>query len=362
MKFISFALALLFCTSGLAFDVVTDGGADPTFVRDSTSAFLKAAKFTTDNAQGIVSQTGTTASSPSVNVPFGRYKISDEITGWGYTTIVGNNAIIKQTDSTKRTFVFDKSSKIDVRSLQFLGGSNAISITNPNINASHFIVNKCIFRETSKYAITTTDHLSAVLTIKDCEFHECYGCFDNTCDMASVEDCWVDGFTGPFCFNNVRGTMSLNRNMLVPTQNTTGHYWISNYSQLFCNECRFSGEGGGLPVLKHNSSLGQMYPFMGSMVVFSKCQLSAGPVSMADSAIVTLDKGLPQLLKFTDCNYMVGVSIIESVGNVSFTLAEVSRPELLKIVFEDCVSWPPISLNAANSRLDSKLLPYIKVR
>lgn len=338
-----------------------DVAGDPTGVIDSTQAFKDAAKYSRDNYKAYDTSIGRSGYSVTIRIPPGKYIISDEINNWApVVDIIGDNAVIIQTNATKKTFNFNDGWQIKVIDLQFVGGTNAIQLINSNVDYTTLTVRDCKFKETTGYAINMPNYLSCKAVLDNCMWIACSSAIYSHADTTNIRDCYVQGFTGGDCFFNMHGFMHIDDSILVPTASTPGQYWIKNYANMCCTCVRFSGEGaGGVPVLKHIGVLGKVYPYIGSSVVFENCQLSAGAKTFAGAAVVTLEAGLPQLLKFENCRYLVEVPLVYDTGSIQSILNDPAvKKNMLSIVYEDCQAWPIMT----SGRVSDRLVPYFKVK
>ena len=109
------------------FNIQGDGVTDCTAALQSVA---DAATFQqTTDANGFV----TAQTAPVIYFPSGIYKISGPITFKAVVSIVGSKAIIAQTASSQ-SFVFPRGTQIDIEGMKFVGGTNAIYISNANID------------------------------------------------------------------------------------------------------------------------------------------------------------------------------------------------------------------------------------
>lgn len=350
-------LKLLLLITSFNYDVA----GDPTGATDSTQAFKDAATYSRNAYKAYDTSTGRSGFSETIRIPPGKYKISDEITNWSpVVNIIGEDAVIIQTDTNKKTFNFTDGWQIKITGVQFVGGANSVYLTNANVDYTTITLRDCKFKDTSSYAVYMPNYLSCKAVIDNPMWVMCNAALYSNCDTTTIRDAYVQGFGGDNCFVNMHGVMHIDDSILVPTTSFPHQFWIKNYGHLFCTSVRFSGEAsGGLPVLKHVGVLGKVYPYMGSKVVFQFCQLSAGSAKYAGAAVVTLDNGLPQLLKFDSCNYLVEIPLVYDTGSLAGILADSTvKKNMLSIVYEDCVSWPIM----ASGRVSDKLVPYFKVK
>ncbi len=299
---------------------VVDYGAVGDNLTDCTAAFRQAASLAAFRNVTLDGSFVDAQTSPRIVIPSGRYIISGEIGFQPICCIEGSKAIIRQTNPVCSSFVFPNGSDLEITGCKFVGGG--ISISNNNINGSLFSIRQCTFDKTIGAAITVgsinqNGIVSGQLTVERCRFRNCGSSLHSECDATIIENCWTQWSSiqaGENCFQNTRGTMSMRRCMNVPADFTAfpiARRWVSNSGSFLASGTIFSGENGGIPVIQHNTFPSASYPYMGDIVSFVHCQLSAGPNQSPTSAIMDL-QGMPAVIEIDNCKFLVEVDLIRA--------------------------------------------------
>lgn len=316
---------------------------------DATAAFVAAAAKTVSQLRAVQDAGGfvVAESCPRVIIPHGIYAISDEI-WWGPAVrIEGNGAMIRQTNKTKSSFVFNGGADIGLKGIKFIGGAIAVSINNPNVDGSQFWLSDCRFDRTSGPAVLAASSassgiLSAQLTIEKCRWRDCWAALDTAADQTTIRDSWIAwtdaNEIGNACVSNRRGYLRLTDSQLIPVMSSSAHRWIDSWGSLYSERVKFGGEGAGIPIVRHFTAPPNEYPWQGDSIVLRDSQLSAGQSSDPESAIITLDGGLPSLILIDGCNWLVDVPWIRDAGSLAKTIAATNRP--IQVRFGANVAWP----------------------
>lgn len=334
---------------------VTQHGADPSGVADSTAAIqaaFDAAAFqnVTDPVTGyVLAQTA-----PTVRFPSGRYKVSGTLNPRPICTIEGEKAILNQTASVP-TLVFAGATTLAVRGLRITGGTTAIAISNANIDSSTFFIDDCHFDRTTDAAITvrgtgTSGQLSGIMEVSRCRFRGCNQALSTYIDMCHLNDCWISWTQAAIvppgtvlgCIDVKRGRLSVTDTMLVPADFTaipTQHCWITSVGSVLAERSTFSGENGGIPIIRFGACPIDPNNSMGVVAHFTHCQLSAGRTQNTAAAIVTLDAGTPQQIVIEKCRHLFAVPYIVDVNGTGATTAA-ALPTPLQITIRNNTTWP----------------------
>ncbi len=336
---------------------------------DDTAAIQAAADLAKKRTRVVKPDDGSAmGSSPVIYFPEGRYVISDEIQLASYANVASDSkAIIEQKSANKRSFVFTNVFTITVRGLRFLGGSNQIYLENKNIDGTTLDISDCEFQGSSDYAVMTqgthsqTDqHMSASLTISRCKFIRPKKVLRNVCDYAILRDTWVrinkENFdrdsaafmntSGTLMFDNmigvpVFGTVNAQGAKTLETQGVDQVRWVDNYGNFIAQKSRFGGEYGGIPIVHHFGQPGAAYPFMGQTISIENSQICAGPNSRADSAVVTLRGGVPQLIRIVGNYHLVnGKYVLIEGQEVAAFLRSADAKKKVQVEIDSNMTFP----------------------
>lgn len=154
---------------------VTDYGADPTGVNDSTAAIQAAINYAITQEKTIsIPFVGVFFKIPAVTFPFGTYKVSSAITLGRASILIGNNAIIDLQSYSGASAAFEavnSASSYTFSGLTFYGGSYAVNLH----NVACFLVAKfsdCNFySQTTKALRVWSDTSCAELELTRCSFN-----------------------------------------------------------------------------------------------------------------------------------------------------------------------------------------------
>lgn len=264
-------------------------------------------------------------------IPNGRYKISDTLLIPGTCNIISDGgAIIEQTDNSKN-ILQGRSTTVDIYGIKFVGGKNAIYLSNANADATIFNIERCEFHAQQDYAIRTwgegypanpTDnHLSANITIYKCKFIKTNGAVYDVSDSCVVSDTWVYQDRSNFSadkavFVNRYGLLYLDNMFGVPTMGTGGERvlnarWVDNYGSVYIDKSRFGWEDEGISGVYHFGATFENSTHIGTTVSIKNTQTSAGfqPNNPTD-ALIILKTGVPMNTVIEDNRYQVLIPYI----------------------------------------------------
>jgi hypothetical protein len=269
--------------------VVTDFGADPSGVRDSTAAIQQAFYNATQRMarDGIFGRGN--AFEPEVRFPAGHYKINETIqlsnvkpsdlgkkdcgalgnsTTWCYFALLrvtGEGvATVEQVDETKDVFAGAVVERLTFAFMSLRGGRNQLFVGNNNTDQGFIKVNDCTFAYAGGAAIKIvgpscqgcpagvddcvdahcpadphpqTGSYSSQVVVKDCVFSRNYQALVVWSDWASFEDSWISTgcelHDGAVIENHdklfIRNILGVPCNRVTPP-NASKQRWIDNYS------------------------------------------------------------------------------------------------------------------------------------
>jgi hypothetical protein len=269
---------------------------------------------------GTLTAIGVSGYYPNVYFPLGKYKISDVLRIPFVSQITGENSWIIQSDPTKDIFDYlsgasdNQGFLVRFDAFVFVGGRYQLLFHNRNLDNSVFEVSNCDFRLSRSYAIKTYadpsyggfvwSHLSAHLTVSNCRFINCNQILDNCCDSAVIKDSWLKAYA-PYVTPSTAMIRNKGLSATEPTNVLTqlhlqdcslnpgstpvaGLRWIDNYGSVFCERCRFGGEGGGMPIVAHLQPPATSFPWVATEVVLNECDLFAGGGGIATTAVVQM--------------------------------------------------------------------------
>ncbi len=203
-----------------------------------------------------------------------------------------------------------------ISNLKFIGGKTQLYFTNPNINQTTIEIDSCEFQHASGTAIRAVpdhrDHLSALLTIRNCKFLANNRCLETYCDYTVINDCWVETSQpsmddGPV-FINRAGHLIFDRFMGIPCADRSKGIkdlencrWVDNYDTFTAVNSRFGAEGAGIPVIYQYEPPKLYYPsvFKGGSVDIQSCHVFTGSQRRKNACVMMLFS-LPQKVVF--CN------------------------------------------------------------
>lgn len=339
------------------FGAVGDGVTDDTIAiqaaADDCKSKIRAIQPTGGSYQGT---------SPELFFPSGKYRIAGPISLSPYQVARGEDSILIQADPSSSIFKFDGGYQNKVFGLQFVGGSRQVTFANANIDSSFLTFRDCAFQGWAEYAVfaegTVDDlHLSTTLSFDRCRWDGGRGIYSH-CDTTQVSNCevhfrgatipnggaWITnkGFQRPNGVYSRGGVVGLNNITFVPAApvvpkedgsapKTVNAFWIENGGSVVCDRVRFGGEGAGVPIINHVAPIALTYPYSGSTIVLSSCQVSCGQDGDSTAAIVTLCGGFPQCFRMTSCYGLISnkIPVIRTGANYNLS-ADVSKLAALK--------------------------------
>jgi len=316
-------LLLLFCTvvsfsADTGFINVADYGAVPNDNRCDADAISKAVAA----AKRIELRPGSYVEvSRGLYFPPGVYDISRTVKCHKGLALFSNpgKAIIRakaDADGNLPDVMFEFFSYTNsVRNLKFLGGKTQLLFTNPNINQSTVEISSCEFLYATGIAVKAlpsgkADHLSMLLTIRNCKFLSNRQCMETYCDYTVLNDCWVEVsqpmmIDGPV-FVNRAGHLFFDRVMGIPCadkskgiKNLENCRWVDNYSSFTAVNSRFGAEGAGIPVVYQYEPVSVPYPhvFKGGTVDIRSSYVFTGSQRRKNACVIMLH-ALPQFVVF----------------------------------------------------------------
>jgi hypothetical protein len=315
-------------------------GADPTYTTNSTVAINK--MFASATASEAVVHGYSFNTAPKIKFSPGHYKISDVLTigtaEWPASTVgmfldiqgVGG-VIIENTDNTKDTFKIPNVHQMWLSGIQFYGGKDLISMSNPNTDSTNIYISSCRFTENAGWAIKaigtlspTDTHLSAHLVIDKVHAINVGKFLYTTADKTEVKDSWVFVDSHQFVvprFNNAStaaiinksGELTVRDSFMTATPGVGGSRlanvrWVDNYNNFNTYNTRWSGEDNGMPlVYNYAPAFNVAAPYQGYSIIIDGCQVSCNAGNAADSFPIVLKGGVaPQFVRFSGNNYQLG--------------------------------------------------------
>jgi Pectate lyase superfamily protein len=320
---------------------VKDFGAVGDGVTDDTAAIQAAIAFCLSKTTIVLEQVGsvtdvTTAIFPTLYIPYGRYKLSDELVCPTYFRVTADNAILAQVDTAKNIFTGSTAHIWNVAGVTFIGGKNHAHLSNGNVDQSVFRFNQCEFHLSSDYAVKTSatggtyTHMSANLLIADSTFSRCKKILDNVCDSAIISNTWVYVDKTNFDANSAairnkgdsgHPQLYLKNFFGVPTMGVggarlSGVRWVDNYGSFHASGSRFGGEDAGMAVVAHYKAPPSVYPFTGYEIVIRDSWLFCGPSANSDSGVVLLEGEMPTRITIEDCLGPIDVPYIVNISGL----------------------------------------------
>ena len=299
---------------------VTDFGAIPNDNKDDTEAIEKAVAA----ARRIVlrpnggSYVGV---APAIYFPPGVYDISRTIECHKKLALFSNpgKAMIRAMDRPGQPppeimFKFFAYTNT-VENLKFIGGKTQLYFSNPNINQTTITISGCEFQHAAGTAIRAVpdgrDHLSALMTIRNCKFLANFRCLETYCDYTSLSECWVETTPamddGPV-FTNRAGHLIFDKMMLIPCADSSKGgkdlkecRWVDNYDTFSARYTRFGAEGAGIAIVYQFEPPKIWYPhaFKGGTVDIQSCHVFSGSQRRPNACVMMLH-ALPQKVVFRD--------------------------------------------------------------
>lgn len=244
---------------------------------DDTKA-LQAALDTQNESKGNGQASVYYNSTKTLFFPAGRYRITGTLSAGAYAVLLGERAIIEQTDPSSDSL---KASgyRNEFSGLMFLGGRRAIVLNTNNVDTCTPKITSCQFYHLTGPAIETEEPSnSTLLVIRDCLFIQCDQVLVARCDKAVVQDCWVTSrreMKDKAVFEN-RGRLHIERVLGVPGVNRDNDQrWIDNYGSISCVGVRFGGEGAGFCAINNYASYDYTYPVTPSFILLDDCDIYA---------------------------------------------------------------------------------------
>lgn len=318
-----------------------------TYLLDVTAAIQAAATYVNTSRLSGATTSGALTTSDSgtgstLVFPKGGYKITADIEIGGYTTIVGEDAIIKQFTDAENIFTIE-AYQIRISGMQFIGGNFHLDIFNQNINSTLIDITNCQFFLSRSYAINTRatggvySHLSASFTMYKCRWIACNKVLNNCCDSAIIDHCWIQIDKNNFTANSAaimnKGTtvgdpdaftrLSIQNTFLIPDIGTEGvdrvnsARWIDNYGSVTSYHSRYGGEFGGLSILWHYGAPNLNFEYTSTEASFYNCILICGPDVRTDSGVVCLQGEVPNRIVIKNCSGPVGRPLILNLSSTN---------------------------------------------
>lgn len=341
------------------YNVVADGSADCT---EALQAAADSAQIrqVTDETGYVLAQTV-----PTIRLPSGTYRISGPITFQSMAAIVGDNAVIVQTQNTD-SFAFPCGTHVDVTGCTFVGGMRAIYIANENINTCMFNVKRCEFREIDTTAIllkstATADFsvgvLSATLNIDECSFANCYQVLDQCCDFANFNKCQVSysptsrklpltesGYQAVFIVRRGRFhmkdcTLKSVKATYSSSTSSTPQCWIYTTGTVILSETGIADAGDARPTIVYGLSGVDPANNNGHSIRMIGCSLADTVTSANLSSASIVLVGMPSQIHISNCSLKVVAPHISDPKGTAVTAAD--RMKILpKVYFGANTDYP----------------------
>jgi len=361
---------------------VKDFGAIPNDGKDDTEAIEKAVQFANKLTRSFRPPSSSNIGcAPTVYFPSGHYHIKRQIGVAGTVGLCSDNgkAIIEwiddlsiAADKKAAMFLFGWCYTSAVRNLKFIGGNTQLQFQNPNIDKTVIDISGCEFYLAKGFSIRAVpvkeaDHLSALLTIRNCKFVGNYQCVETYCDMTRITDTWVS-VEGPItalnraAFVNTRGRFIMDNMVGVPgickdrevMKKPHQLRWVDNYGTFEAVRTRFGGEGAGMPIVYNYTKNNRKYPYMGGAVIsITQSWVCAGS-KRKDACIIRLFT-VPSVVVLRENTHMVNAPIIrvDPSLNIDDWLKKVpvSRRNNFVYVIKDNYMFPPSLMNGIPEQL-----------
>lgn len=286
---------------------VGDGKADDT-------AAIQAAIAAAGNAKDGNQYPGSVwyATQPVVLFPPGAYRITDTLRLGGYDRLRGSgNPRIVQADNEKDIILIDTAYKNSVEGLSFIDGRRAISINTHNLDTSHQVIQGCQFYGSHDCAIHTQDSPSTLLTIEGCVFLSCMSVLRNSCDKATMMDCWITTHPEMAKRAVIENTdaLHLERVLGVPLTNwEADQRWIDNYGSVSCVRVRFGGEGAGFCAVNNYAKYDASYPVNPNVIYLEDCQVYCIGNNARRAAIYCNE--IPNMITVRNCHGIIDIPLV----------------------------------------------------
>jgi Pectate lyase superfamily protein len=344
-------------------------GADGSDTTDDTLAIQDAIDYAESMKKtwAIPGSSGV-GSIPEVYFPKGHYIINDTLVAGGYLNLAGDNALIEMTNSQKDIIYFSCYYN-NVKNLKFVGGKSHLVFANPNTNGTLINIEGCEFHLSSNFSIRlipsgAADHLSALVTIRNCKFRNNYQVIQNFADRCDVISCWVrigyDTMIDGAAFSNRSGILAFQEMCGIPRPGAgetrkMNARWVDNYDGFIAVGSRFGGEDAGMPTVYNYAGISTVYPYVGGgKIIIKDSQLCVG--SSQSNACVVRMFAVPQQLVIKD-NYGLSNSdyvLIDSSLDINSCLDNIN-------FLNDIVTFTiePNLHNAAAGAIPEQLLPFV---
>ena len=275
--------AFLLKNRGMKYNVLSKewaGGADPTGVADSYPAFQ--ALFTALDAVIVnyASPFGLFRGFiPQVDIPAGRYKLSQEVTSaFQYGIINADRASVEPLNIATfvgtRLFNFTSTWRTWIRGLSLYDCIRGLQMFNPNLDTGRNIIEYCDFEGHTDIAFHY-NCTSSTLALKDIRWMYNKHDWDITVDQLISLGGWmyrgtpvtVDGDSGSYCHCGIADIIGL---VGVPGPVGAGVdeiAYFANYDSLRITSSRFGGEPGAGAIVNNHSPSSQVYPYYSTEVV-----------------------------------------------------------------------------------------------
>lgn len=230
---------------GGTFGTYTWDGADTEDFVALRYAFYLAEQWRGSHAPGG----GQTTRFPSIRViiPNGVYTINRLLPLYYTHLIVSDGAVLIQSGGTG-IFELLQPAFVSIHNLQMQGGTSAISVLSPNLDASQVECNRCQFQGQTQYPITAaTGNMPKVLLVRNSQFIHTNGGIAANTNNTLVENNWFEFVhTDPLLANGTDGQAVFRGNRVIPGTFLAGKSkpaaWVTNTGQLVMTGNIFSGE------------------------------------------------------------------------------------------------------------------------
>lgn len=280
------------------------------------------------------------ASQPAVLIPPGVYRLSGPIEMQHYDRAIGlGNPRLEMADEEAETLHIERAYRNQVEGLCFAGGKRAIYINTANLDTCQQIVRNCQFLGSREFAVYTDDCASTIMTIEHCEFLNCMQVFRNTCDKATLADCWISThpeMAGRAVIEN-QNLLHVERMLGVPRVNREADQrWIDNYGTVSCSQTRFGGEGAGFCAINNYAKYDADYPVNPNSIYLEDCQLYAIGNNARRAAIYCNE--IPNMITVRNCHGIIDIPLVkvhEALDLDSYFNAAQNRRDCCRYLIQD---------------------------